>query len=355
MKQGAGASRKYIIEAKEAETMAKSKNLTLPQLLPSLIKTAKNLARPPISNFAVGVVGLVSDGRIFLGANIEFTGLPLHHTIHGEQFLITNVAANAAGSKLLYIAVSAAPCGHCRQFFQELRGISETQIVITDQPLENPAYKPFSSILPHAFGPYDLLDHDAPLILDKRNNELLIKDGDLIAGNGNIKIGCHNHVLLKNDNGSSVTTKALDSSSGGHNQLLFNNLIDKNGNKVPYTSHLSFKDKDDNFAKLMKEALEAARGSYAPYSGSPSGVALMDSEGKVYKGSYMESAAFNPSMMAVQAALVAYMVAGGGAYDRIVAAVLVEKEEAVVRQEETVRLFIKHISPECHVRVVHCK
>ncbi|GKF71325.1 cytidine deaminase 1-like protein, partial [Tanacetum coccineum] len=111
---------------------------------------------------------------------------------------------------------------------------------------------------------------------------------------------------------------------------------------------------NENEELLKREAFAAARRCHAPYSGCPSGVALMDCEGKVYKGSYMESAACNPSMMPVQAAVVAYMVAGGGEYERIVAAVLVEKEDAVVRQEDTVRLILKNISPKCVLKVLHC-
>ncbi|KAL4563831.1 hypothetical protein LXL04_027879 [Taraxacum kok-saghyz] len=300
---------RYIIPASEAESMAKSKGLTVPQLLPSLVKSAQDLARTPISKFDVGVVGLSSDGRIFFGANIEFPGLPLHHSIHAEQFLITNLAAHGGGPKLLNIAVSAAPCGHCRQFLQEIRGVSETQIVVTDQPLQNPDYKSISSILPNPFGPFDLLDQKTPLVLEKHSNKLSLKDDDSsITQNGN----------------------SWNLSNG------YQELIDK-------------KEKS-----LVTEALEAARGSHAPYSGCPSGVALMDCEGKVYKGCYMESAAYNPSMMPVQAALVAYMVAGGGGYERIVAAVLVEKEEMVVRQEDTARLMLKYISPKCELMVRHC-
>ncbi|KAI9077590.1 hypothetical protein K1719_040427 [Acacia pycnantha] len=44
--------------------------------------------------------------------------------------------------------------------------------------------------------------------------------------------------------------------------------------------------------KLKYATLEAANKSHAPYSGSPFGVALIDSDGKIYKGSYMESAAY---------------------------------------------------------------
>lgn len=299
---------KYIISASEAESMAKSRGLTVPQLLPSLVKSAQDIARVPISNFHVGAVGLGSDGRIFCGGNIEFPGLPLNHSIHAEQFLITNLAAHGGGPKLLYMAVSAAPCGHCRQFLQELRGISDTQIVITDQPLENPDYKPISSILPDAFGPFDLLDQDMPLILEKHENKLLLVDNALSS---------------KNENVSNLPN--------GYTELV-----------------------EKNDEKLQREALDAARASHAPYSGCPSGVALMDCDGKVYKGSYMESAAYNPSMMPVQAALVAYMVAGGGGYERIVAAVLVEKEGMMVRQDDTARLMLKHVSPKCELRVVYC-
>lgn len=301
---------RYIISALEAESLAKSKNLTVPQLLPSLVKSAQDIAHPPISNFAVGAVGLASDGRIFFGGNIEFIGLPLHHTIHAEQFLVTNLAAHGGGAKLPYIAVSATPCGHCRQFFQELRGISDTQIIITDKPDPGYDYKPISSILPDPFGPYDLLDQETPLILEKHNNQLSLKD---------------EHFITQNENPPDLTNGFCD-------------LIDKNQQFLKY------------------EAFAAARESHAPYSGCPSGVALMDCEGKVYKGSYMESAAFNPSMMPAQAALVAYMVANGGGrgYERIVSAVLVEKEVAVVRQEDSARLLLKYISPKCELKVLHC-
>ncbi|CAN6855743.1 unnamed protein product, partial [Brassica oleracea var. botrytis] len=51
--------------------------------------------------------------RIFLGVNVEFPGLPLHHSIHAEQFLVTNLTLNDE-RHLRHFAVSAAPCGHCR-------------------------------------------------------------------------------------------------------------------------------------------------------------------------------------------------------------------------------------------------
>ncbi|KAJ4832997.1 hypothetical protein Tsubulata_005301 [Turnera subulata] len=89
------------------------------------------LARPPISNYHVCAVGRGSSGRIFFGSNLEFPGLPLHQSVHPEQFLLTNLFLNAEPS-ILNLAVSAAPYGHCRQFLQELSHAPSLQIVITN-------------------------------------------------------------------------------------------------------------------------------------------------------------------------------------------------------------------------------
>ncbi|XLR24636.1 hypothetical protein HN51_071157 [Arachis hypogaea] len=60
---------------------------------------------------------------------------------------------------------------------------------------------------------------------------------------------------------------------------------------------------DDEKLKIV--ALEAANASHAPYNGrSPPGVALVDCDRKLYKGSHMESVAFNQSLGPVQVAMV---------------------------------------------------
>lgn len=283
---------RFVIGAAEAESMAKEAGLTsLVQLLPTLVASAQNLARPPISNYHVGAVGLSSDGRIFLGVNLEFPNLPLHHSVHAEQFLFNNAAANSAPD-LRFLAVSSAPCGHCRQFLQEIRNSTDLQLLITDNQNDS-NFKPLSQFIPHPFGPNDLLHKDTPLLLEPHDNGLIL---DFNLSNG-------------------------------------------------YTR--------DN-PNLENSALQAANGSHAPYSGCPSGVALMDCEGKIYRGSYMESAAYNPSLGPLQAAVVAYVAGGGGGYEKIVEAVLVEKTGAKVRQEDTTRLLLRLISPQCAFRVVHC-
>ncbi|KAF8053721.1 hypothetical protein N665_1379s0005 [Sinapis alba] len=291
----------FVISPEEAESAANQLGVSVLQLLPSIVNPAKSYARPPISKFHVGAVGLGSSGRIFLGVNVEFPGLPLHHSIHAEQFLVTNLTLNDE-RHLRHFAVSAAPCGHCRQFLQEIRDATEIKLVITDpnatadSDADSDGFLRLGSILPHRFGPEDLLDKDFPLILEHHDNNLTISDLDPIS----------------------------------------------NGNS-------------DSTVELKRTALAAANRSYAPYSLCPSGVSLVDCEGKVYRGWYMESAAYNPSLGPVQAALVDYIAnGGGGGYERIVGAVLVEKEDAVVRQEHTARLLIQMISPKCDFIVYNC-
>ncbi|KAG2241656.1 hypothetical protein Bca4012_015381 [Brassica carinata] len=329
----------FLIHADEAESAARRHGVSVVNLLPLLVNPAKPLARPPISKFHVAAVGLGSSGRIFVGVNVEFPGLPLHHSIHAEQFLVTNLTLNSE-RYLRRFSVSAAPCGHCRQFLQEIRDAPDIRILITDPNAfrdavtdkndtvaeENDAvtekdnavtekevavtekndavtdrndavfekedgYVRLETILPHRFGPNDLLERDVPLLLEPHDNRLTL----LGVTNGHI----------------------------------------------------------DSDLKLT--ALSAANRSYAPYSRCPSGVALVDCEGRVYRGWYMESAAYNPSLGPVQAAVVDFVAnGGGGGFERIVGAVLVEKKDAVVRQEETARMLLQVIAPKCDFEVFHC-
>ncbi|KAL5728375.1 cytidine deaminase [Ranunculus cassubicifolius] len=297
----------FVYEATEVESMVKKTGLSVLQLLPYLVDSAKILARAPISKFHVGAVGLGSDGRIFFGVNLEFPGLPLHQSVHAEQFLINNAFINGE-PHIQYIAVSAAPCGHCRQFLQEIRGATDIKILITSfengktKQLDS-AYRPISDFLPHHFGPDDLLEKSVPFLLDFRHNGLVLNDSNNVVND-----------TVKSDE-----------------------TVDSDQRKQKYS------------------AIEAANGSHAPYSKCPSGVALTDADGKVYKGSYMESAAYNPSLGPTQAALIAYIASGGGSFEKIVAGALVEKERAMVRQEAVAKLLLTTVSPSCEFSVFHCK
>jgi cytidine deaminase len=79
----------------------------------------------------------------------------------------------------------------------------------------------------------------------------------------------------------------------------------------------------DGDDELGLAALGAARASYAPYSRAFAGVALQTADGTTVTGRYAESAAYNPSLPALQAALVQLALRGTDR-SKVEAAVLVE-------------------------------
>ena len=103
----------FVIEASRVAKLRHDSGLGVEQFLASLVQPTADLARPPISKFHVGAVGLGYSGRVFRGVNLEFEGLPLNYTVHAEQFLVAN-ALQHGEKRIVFLAVSAAPCGHCR-------------------------------------------------------------------------------------------------------------------------------------------------------------------------------------------------------------------------------------------------
>ncbi len=89
------------------------------ELMLILLDLAKDGARPSISNFHVGAVGLESEtGNLVLGGNVEFPGTQLGFTLHGEGFVFTR--AMSRGTNISVIAIDEAhPCAHCRQCLAE--------------------------------------------------------------------------------------------------------------------------------------------------------------------------------------------------------------------------------------------
>jgi len=95
---------------------------------------------------------------------------------------------------------------------------------------------------------------------------------------------------------------------------------------------------------LAIAALDAARKSYAPYSKSPSGVAIRGSRGRIYRGSYIENVAFNPSLSPLQTALAA-LIAAGEPYSGITAATIVELQGATISQKAVTETVLGAIAP----------
>jgi cytidine deaminase len=77
-------------------------------------------AYAPYSSFNVGAAVLTRDGRLFEGVNVENAAYPLG--ICAERTVIA--AAVVAGYRpgdLEEIAITASPCGGCRQWIHEFR------------------------------------------------------------------------------------------------------------------------------------------------------------------------------------------------------------------------------------------
>jgi cytidine deaminase len=81
---------------------------------------AAERAYAPYSNFHVGAVARARDGRLFEGVNVENASYPLG--ICAERTAIASAVVGGCGpGDLEEIAITAPPCGGCRQWLYEFR------------------------------------------------------------------------------------------------------------------------------------------------------------------------------------------------------------------------------------------
>jgi cytidine deaminase len=128
-----------------------------------LLPLAQHYAVVPVSHFRVGAVvaGLSDRGNspaLYLGANHEFAGVALSFTVHAEQSAVNHAwLRGEAGVSLL--AVTAAPCGYCRQFLHELSTAAKLAVLLPTEEKFGYRAAPLARFLPDAFGPGDLGIH----------------------------------------------------------------------------------------------------------------------------------------------------------------------------------------------------
>ena len=93
--------------------------MTAEELLAQADAAAEN-AYAPYSNYRVGAAVLALDGRVFVGANVENAAYPLG--ICAERSAIAKAASEGLRpGDLEEIAITASPCGGCRQWLHEWR------------------------------------------------------------------------------------------------------------------------------------------------------------------------------------------------------------------------------------------
>jgi cytidine deaminase len=89
------------------------------ELVDKAVEAAGN-AYAPYSKYNVGAVVRTTDGREFVGVNVENAAYPLGHCAEG-----TAIGAAATGGyrpgDIAAIGITASPCGGCRQWLAEWR------------------------------------------------------------------------------------------------------------------------------------------------------------------------------------------------------------------------------------------
>ena len=109
-------------------------------------------AYAPYSKFPVGVAGLVDDGRIVVGCNVENACYGVG--LCAECGMVSQLAATGGGKLVAVACVDAKgnplmPCGRCRQLLFE-HGGPEMQILMPG------GITTMAEVLPEAFGPHEL-------------------------------------------------------------------------------------------------------------------------------------------------------------------------------------------------------
>jgi cytidine deaminase len=109
-------------------------------------------AYAPYSQFAVGAAGLVDDGRVVLGCNVENAAYGVG--LCAECGMVSQLHATGGGRLLAVVCVDRngdvlMPCGRCRQLLWENGGPG-------CRLLTSLGVRSMDEVLPDAFGPDDL-------------------------------------------------------------------------------------------------------------------------------------------------------------------------------------------------------
>lgn len=148
-----------MLKAEQVDAIKQRCGLDDDALAFALLPLAAACSLAPISQFYVGAIARGQSGNLYFGANMEFSDAPMQQTIHAEQCAVTHAWLRGE-SALASITVNYTPCGHCRQFMNELNSGTTLKIRL---PGREPAT--LGDYLPDAFGPKDL--NIATLLMDR--------------------------------------------------------------------------------------------------------------------------------------------------------------------------------------------
>ncbi len=166
----------------------------------TLLPLAAACALTPVSNFKVGAIARGISGNLYFGANMEFSGAPLQQTIHAEQCAVTHAWLRNEAS-LVSITVNYTPCGHCRQFMNELNSGTGLHIHLPNRPTST-----LGQYLPDSFGPKDL--NITTLLMDPVDHGYKIAETDVLT-QAALDGANHSHAPYSNSH-SGVALEAAD-------------------------------------------------------------------------------------------------------------------------------------------------
>lgn len=315
--------------------------------LSSQLPEARALAQAPISGFSVGAVGLGQSGATYLGFNVERPGRPLHETLHAEAHVVA--LAESRGDVVRAIATSAPPCGHCRQILRD----HAPQIV------SYPGGRALFELLPwsarHGLDAAEAVDPGLgvgpvaaalvrALAAGERPPTRIRVDARLGGWDRQVAYEWAPETTLVTPDAEGPPERFLPSPFGPRDVGISGSPFDRGSVAAPRTEGRAAD-------TLAQAATSAARRSWSPVTRSPSGVALRLGP-RVVTGAFVESVAFNPSVTALGAALVA-LDAVGEAPEDIDAAVLVEAADATASYGEWTRRALRRLAPGASLRVVN--
>ncbi|MGL6175456.1 MAG: cytidine deaminase [Vibrionaceae bacterium] len=138
------------LRAEDVFAICSKTGLDVQALSLALLPVAAAYSVAPISKFYVGAICRGVSGNLYFGANMEFAEVSLQQTVHAEQSAIAHAWLRGEQA-LTDITINYSPCGHCRQFMNELNTAQELQIHLPER-----APSKLHDYLPDAFGPRDL-------------------------------------------------------------------------------------------------------------------------------------------------------------------------------------------------------
>lgn len=259
----------------QVKALSEQTNLNQTELALSLLPLAAAYSIAPISQFFVGAIAIGQSGRFYFGANREFVGEPLNQSIHAEQSAISHAWLKGE-TKLIKMVINCTPCGHYRQFMNELNEAVELEIQLPEKPAAK-----LHDYLPNAFGPADL----------------------------------------------NTTERLL----------------------LPIAPRFFYA--NDQQDPLIEAGLSAINKSHAPYSKSPSGIAIRTHDNQIITGCYAENAAFNPSFAPLQVGLNLMNFAGYKPQD-IKDVLLFECKNAVIKQDQTTQNMLFNLTKDVHYQCI---